>query len=46
MITEKIVQEVAEAKFFSIISDEVQDVASIEQITFILDMYIKKVTLM
>ena len=36
MITEKIVQEVAEAKFLSIICDEVQDVASIEQITFIL----------
>lgn len=36
MITEKIVHEVAEAKFFSIMCDEVQDVASIAQITFIL----------
>ena len=36
MITEKVVAEVNEAKFFSVISDEVQDVASIEQITFVL----------
>ena len=36
MITEKVVAEVNEANFFSVISDEVQDVASIEQITFVL----------
>ena len=36
MITEKVVAEVNEAKFISVISDEVQDVASIEQITFVL----------
>ena len=36
MITEKVVAKVNEAKHFSVISDEVQDVASIEQITFVL----------
>ena len=39
MITETII---AEAKFFSIISDEVQDAASIEQITFLLRYVHKK----
>ena len=36
MITETIIAEVNEAKFFAVISDEVQDAASIEQITFVL----------
>ena len=33
MITEKVISRVNEAKLFSVISDEVQDVASIEQLT-------------
>lgn len=41
MITEKIVANVNEAKFFAVICDEVQDAASIEQITFVLR-YVKK----
>ena len=36
MITEKVVARVNEAKFFAVISNEVQDAASIEQITFAL----------
>ena len=36
MITEAIIAEVNEAKFFAVISDDVQDAASIEQITFVL----------
>lgn len=36
MITESIIAEVNEAKFFAVISDEVQDAASIEQITVVL----------
>ena len=36
MVTEKILVEVSTAKFFAIISDEVQDAAAIEQITFVL----------
>ena len=36
IITESIIAEVNEAKFFAVISDEVQDAASIEQITFVL----------
>ncbi|KAL5487067.1 hypothetical protein EMCRGX_G019626 [Ephydatia muelleri] len=36
MITEKVISRVNEAKLFSVISDEVQDVASIEQLTFVL----------
>ena len=35
MIIEAIIAEVNEAKFFAVISDEVQDAASIEQITFV-----------
>ena len=37
MITEIIIAEVNGTKFFAVISDEVQDVASIEQITFVLN---------
>ena len=46
MITEKVVAGVNEAKFFSVISDEVQDAASIEQLTFVLRycMCIRKVS--
>ena len=36
MITEAIIAEVNEAKFFAVISDEVQDSASIEQISLVL----------
>lgn len=36
MITETILAEVNEARFFAVISAEVQDAASIEQITFVL----------
>ena len=36
MITEKVIARVNEAKLFSVISDEVQDAASIEQLTFVL----------
>ena len=35
-ITEATIGEVNEAKFFAVIFDEVQDAASIEQITFVL----------
>lgn len=34
MITENIMAEVKKARYFAIFSDEVQDAASIEQITF------------
>ena len=36
MITEIIIAEVNEAKFFVVISDEVQDAASMEHITLVL----------
>ena len=36
MITETILAEVSEARFFAVIADEIQDAASIEQITFVL----------
>ena len=36
MITEAIIAKVNEAKFFAVISDEIQDAASIAQITFVL----------
>lgn len=36
MITKTILAEVNEARFFAVIADEVQDAASIEQITFVL----------
>lgn len=36
MIIEAIIAEVNEAKFFAVISDEVQDAASVEQIILIL----------
>ena len=49
MITERLVAEVNEARFFAVIADEVQDAASIEQITFVLryvhkdgDLYVVK----
>ena len=36
MILETIIAQVKEARFFAIISDEVQDAASIEQVTFVI----------
>ena len=36
MIIEAIIAEVNEAKIFAVISDEVQDAASVEQIIFVL----------
>ena len=36
MVTEKMLAEVSTAKFFTIISDEVQDAVAIEQVTFVL----------
>ena len=41
MITEAIIAEVNEAMFFAVNFDEVQDAASIEQITFVLR-YVRK----
>ena len=35
MITEKIIAEVNESKYFAVICDEIQDAASTEQVTFI-----------
>lgn len=46
MITETIVQQVHEAKFFSVISDEVQDAASIEHLTFVLRYILDKLALL
>ena len=36
MITEKVITGINEAKFFSVISDEIQDAASIEKVTSVL----------